>query len=272
MGFALRTNSVIATLIALVGLTTQIDFSSGRHHLVGQRHEFHVTEEPADGRHVQGEGIEKVSRADSVVDVSLTPELTVRNATPEQYRRLLEAIHHFQTAGLLLPDLVVHFSDNIFACGGHHGLFRSELNPWQIKICSELDFVYEHELAHAWERANLTEETRRQFMEMRGYTTWAAKSAPWNERGVEGAAFVLQQGLSGLPLPPYLSREHQSRLEAFELLTSQASPRLLEWCLRQDRQEEQVRGLCQEAPAEPLGWSLHASGRITHGSPAPKGR
>ena len=44
------------------------------------------------------------------------------------------------------------------------GLFESALQPWRITICSEASFLYEHELAHAWEHANLTDAKRMAFM------------------------------------------------------------------------------------------------------------
>jgi hypothetical protein len=92
-----------------------------------------------------------------------------------------------------------------------------------------VDFVYEHELAHAWEAGSMTNELRSAFMDLRGYTDWSGSDMPGNERGIEGVAFVIQQGLAGLPLPPALGTEAISRLEAFELLTGQPAPRLVEW-------------------------------------------
>lgn len=163
-------------------------------------------------------------------DASLTPVITVRNGTAFLHERLAEAVARFTDAGLLLPNLEVEFGDNRDDCGGHFGLFRHGPPPWKIQICSSLDFVYEHELAHAWERANLTDEVRGEFMRLRGYSTWADNTAPWNERGVEGVAVVIQQGLAGLPLPAFISSEHENRLEAYALLTGRPAPRLLEWC------------------------------------------
>ena len=55
------------------------------------------------------------------------------------------------------------------------------------------------------------------------------KLVPWNQRGTEWAAVVIQQGLSGLPLPPALSNEARSRLESYELLTGKIAPTLVDW-------------------------------------------
>ena len=164
---------------------------------------------------------------------SLSPHVTVHNATPKQLDRLALAFERFSSIGLELPDLEVFFARDNNSCGdAGHGLFQSAFTPWRIVICpTELDTVYEHELAHAWERANLTEQQRKAFMVMREYEVWNDRTVPWNQRGIEGVAFIIQQGLSGLPLPPTILSEHRSRLEAFEFLTGVSDPSLRTWKL-----------------------------------------
>lgn len=158
------------------------------------------------------------------------PGLTVGYASPSQLDRLGEAIAAFETAGLDLPDVEVEFGLDGDICGDAHGRFIASADVMRIQICStEADWVYVHELAHAWIHTNVTDSQRRAFMELRGYTNWSDQNRPWNERGVEGAALVIQQGLTGLPLPPALSNEVVSRLEGFELLTGQVAPILVEW-------------------------------------------
>ena len=160
---------------------------------------------------------------------SLNPVVTIRNATPAQTRRLATALDRFRVTGLALPDLQVVFSADPAACRGHFGLFDPKPEPWRISICSDLDAVYEHELAHAWAAATLEAERRDDFMELRGYEVWSDNDVAWNKRGVEGAALIIQQGLGGLPLPPALSDETLSRLAAFQLLTGLPDPRLTQW-------------------------------------------
>ncbi len=160
------------------------------------------------------------------VAVSMAPTVTVRSATPAQRARLELALTRFRGAGLALPDLQVVFAETDAPCRGHMGLFESDAAPWRIRICSEVGAVYEHELAHAWIAAGSTDSSRDDFMELRGFTVWSDHTVPWNQRGVEGAAFVIQQGLGGLPLPPVLSDELVSRLDAFRLLTGFPDPRL----------------------------------------------
>lgn len=157
--------------------------------------------------------------------VSLQPQLQVHGGTPEQHARLELAVARFRDAGLALPDLHVHVPP-AEVCGDHLGHFAGGPTAWSITICGELDFLFEHELAHAWEAANVDDATRRAFMAARGFEVWDAPDVPWRERGREGVAFIVQQGLSGPPLPAALSPELRSRVAAFELLTGRPDPRL----------------------------------------------
>ncbi|MGD2100673.1 MAG: hypothetical protein PVG83_00395 [Acidimicrobiia bacterium] len=200
----------------------------------------------ATGLFVLGTGT--LTTADSVVAHeagsagSLTPVFTFVDATPSQEERLATPVGRYVSVGLRLPDLEVVFHPNRESCGGARGLFRTDQMPWQIAICSDdVDVVFEHELAHAWERANVSEELRERFMEENGYTAWRSKEVPWNERAVEGIALVIQQGVSGLPLPPALGRVAVRRLRAFEMLAGRPDPRLATWI--------ETRGVaCEDRP------------------------
>lgn len=155
--------------------------------------------------------------------------MIVVDATPAQEQRLNQAVTRFDSIGLQLPELEVRFVSTEESCRGHDGLFDPTVSPWRITFCSDLDYVYEHELAHAWERANLTDDKRQAFLDERSLAVWSDRNVPWRERGVEAAAFIIQQGLLERPLPAALSSERRSRLVAFELLTGRASPRLRRW-------------------------------------------
>ena len=159
-----------------------------------------------------------------------TPALALDGGTPARYARIDLAIRRFADAGLELPPLRIVFRSSTDDCDGAHGRFNPSPEPWLITICSEeIDWVYEHELAHAWERATLTDVQRREFVAFRGLTTWSDKDHEWNGRGIEWVAVVIQQGLAGLALPPTLSDEAVSRLEGYEMLTGEIAPRLAEW-------------------------------------------
>lgn len=161
---------------------------------------------------------------------SLDPNMVVENASPESIERVSTAVTRFTSLGLGLPNLQIALHSGEEDCGGAKGRFSDSSKPWQISICStEVETVLEHELAHAWERANLSDAIRRAYMEENNYTVWRSHDVPWNERAVEGIAVVIQQGVSGLPLPPALSLDIAERLAAFELLTGRPDPRLHEW-------------------------------------------
>jgi hypothetical protein len=144
-------------------------------------------------------------------------------ATTEQEELVAWAAHLFEAAGLALPTVEVAFSDDERDCDGHLGLFQPSREPWQITICTPLTFVPVHELAHAWIEANVDEETQETYVEHRHKSSWNSSRHDWGERGVEDAAFVIQQNLMAPPSSD-LSDEWQRRASAFELLAGSPSP------------------------------------------------
>lgn len=93
--------------------------------------------------------------------------------------------------------------------------------PWRIEACTSA--VYLHELAHAWDRWNLTDDDRRKVMDLLGFSSWSGKDIPWAERGEEGLAQllarVLRQGVNNHPRP-----EQLLDFEHFETITGVAAP------------------------------------------------
>jgi hypothetical protein len=151
------------------------------------------------------------------------PRLTIENATPTQVAVIHTAAQRFADANLILPDLTIRFGDDPADCFGHLAIFDVATTPWTITICSDLAFVLTHELAHAWLDSNMSGPTREQYLSLRDKANWDDKHAEWSDRGVEDAAFVIQQNLMITPRSP-LSEEWQTRLEAYELLTDQTTP------------------------------------------------
>lgn len=158
---------------------------------------------------------------------SLRPEtITVlQPATEQQVASVAEAARAFKTAGLALPDVEVAFSNDERHCNGHLGLFQSARRPWRITICSDLDFVPVHELAHAWIEANIDGSTRSAYVQYRNKRSWNSPQHAWGERGVEDAAFIIQQNLTA-QFQGALSDEWQRRASAYELLVGTTSPLL----------------------------------------------
>ncbi len=152
-----------------------------------------------------------------------SPVIVAVGADSEEIERLDNAVALFDDSGLRLPDLEVHFLDDMAACRDHYGLFQEGYTPWRVLICSGVPFVLPHELGHAWVAANLTDLDRDQYRQARGFTNWNDRNSPWNERATEDAAFILQQNLTA----QYASKSSamwRERAEAFELLTGQISP------------------------------------------------
>jgi hypothetical protein len=83
--------------------------------------------------------------------------------------------------------------------------------------------VITHELAHAWEAANLDDGDRARYLYARGLTSWDDPKTPWDERGGEDAAFIIQQNLVLIAHQPP-SPVRTDRIHAYELLVSLASP------------------------------------------------
>jgi hypothetical protein len=150
--------------------------------------------------------------------VATVPAVTVRGGDAGRRGELGEALARFRSAGLRLPDVEIVISDSEAACNGHLGLFERQYQPWRIRICSELPFVMTHELAHAWEAANLDEGDRIHYLEARGLESWSDPADPWAERGQEDAAFIIQQILM-MPHAATSSPAWGERIAAYELLT-----------------------------------------------------
>jgi hypothetical protein len=152
-----------------------------------------------------------------------SPTFQVTPATFEHEVIIRDAVDKFTAAGLDLPAVQIMFSDDDRACNGHLGLFESSQQPWRITICSDLAFVPVHELAHAWIKSNINEPTRHRYLQIRNKTGWNSPELDWNERGVEDAAFVIQQNLMA-NFTGELNEEWNSRATAYEFLTGTTSP------------------------------------------------
>ena len=153
----------------------------------------------------------------------VTPRVTLDPDDRAHRSRLDEALERFARAGLLLPDVEVGFSDSDEACHGHLGLFDPNSSPWRVDVCSDLEFVLTHELAHAWAKANLDEAERAAYVAHRGLPAWHGPDLHWRERGAEDAAFVMQQVL----MAEHVRQDRSvwaERFDAFEQLTGRRPP------------------------------------------------
>ena len=110
------------------------------------------------------------------------------------------AMELFDAADLDLPAVTFIRFDSQEPCFGRRGAHIVEEGRSVIRICNEdtdrgAERVMLHELAHAWDRHELTEERRVDFMRLRHLRVWRSNDAEWEEKGAEQAAEVLVWGL-----------------------------------------------------------------------------
>jgi hypothetical protein len=136
--------------------------------------------------------------------------------SPGLHQRAETASQHFLEAGLDLRGVVIVFHPDADACGGHDGVYRSAMHS--IDICNTNQLIIMHELAHAWDWANLDDETRVRYMELRGIERWNDASDPWKQRGIEDLAETVVWGLGRIGNCPSSSPD-PDRTRAFRMIT-----------------------------------------------------
>jgi hypothetical protein len=134
--------------------------------------------------------------------------------------RVSDAERLFDRRGLRLPPVTIEFHDDDDACKGHPGYFRPRLE--RIDICSDLPFVLIHELAHVWIEDHVRVAARRAFVSRNDLPTWNDHDHEWDDRGVELAAFTIQQVVMR-DLDPRRSSTREL-LANFNFLTRTTSP------------------------------------------------
>lgn len=174
-------------------------------------------------------GVDAGSTQGAATEAISSPIVDLRGGTDRQHRLLFEAVDRFTEAGLTLPQLQVAFTEGESSCRGHLGLFESQPRPRRITICSTLDFVVAHELGHAWVSVEAGADARQEMLKVLGLGVWYSPDTPWNQRGSEHAAVVIQQSVAGLALPSTLGATRIDRLAAYEALTGRVAPVLVDW-------------------------------------------
>lgn len=160
------------------------------------------------------------------VDV-LGGAVSVTGGSSSDAERAQQALAGFERAGLTLPPVEIVFHEDRAGCSGHHGLFETQYEPWRLSVCDDFPYVVTHELAHAWEAARLTDPDRERYLAHRGLDVWLAADVPWGERGIEDAAFIVQQNLTATRADLQSSRWIE-RVDAYEVLTGRRSPLRIE--------------------------------------------
>ena len=145
----------------------------------------------------------------------LASGIGVVGGSPELHQRAEIAAQQFLDAGLDLRGVVVVFHPTTDGCGGHDGVYRPATH--HIDICNPNEFIIVHELAHAWDHANLDDDIRRRYMELRGLEAWNDSSVPWKQRGIEDLAETIVWGLGHIE--DSSSGSHDiDRARAFQLI------------------------------------------------------
>lgn len=146
--------------------------------------------------------------------------------TDAQRRHIAWAYERFRASGLEPPSAAIIFTPESVRCGGSPGRFRTSRNL--VQICARDDigepslrWLLLHELAHAWEHANLNDAERDRFQRHRGVPTWGSADFPWTDRATEHAAEVITWGLFDQPLVVQCGGDNSAGAlrEAFTLLT-----------------------------------------------------
>jgi hypothetical protein len=116
------------------------------------------------------------------------------------------ALELFDAAGLSLHAVDIVGHDTTEPCLGSTGAHIYAAGRSTVHICTREagraeEFLYLHELAHAWDRQSLTEDRQRAFLVLRGLTEWRNDdSERWHDRGAEHAAEIMTWGLMDRPI------------------------------------------------------------------------
>jgi hypothetical protein len=158
--------------------------------------------------------------------VSVGSSIRVFGGDPEHVRLVRWAAARYETRGLGVPAVDVHFHPDTSSCYGHLG---SQLGG-RVDVCvvSVFELGREtllHEMGHAWIDANVIDSVRERFLEMRGLRAWNQSTVPWDSRGFEHGAEIIAWGLGNRYMAPSIPDRDPARLAAgFEFITGVPFP------------------------------------------------
>lgn len=130
---------------------------------------------------------------------------TYANINSEQEAAITWALDLYDRSGLELPPIEFVGEEDREACYGRDGMAKPTDAGALITICAAeignaQEWVVLHEIAHAWDYHSLEDETRTQFLTLRGHAAW--REGKWHERGSENAAEIIAWGLIDRPSKP----------------------------------------------------------------------
>jgi hypothetical protein len=155
----------------------------------------------------------------------------VVGGTPDQREMARWATARFDAAGLVLPELEIRFHRDRDACRGRLGYyFEGGVDVCRLHADLWASRELLHEMAHGWLAANLTDDERDRFLDLRGLPTWNDPSVVWDERGFEQGAEILAWAIGdqaeGLHIPSIPDNARPQLAAAYRLLTSEPLPKL----------------------------------------------
>jgi hypothetical protein len=158
--------------------------------------------------------------------VAVGSSIRVFGGDREHVRLVRWAATRFDTRGLGVPAVDVHFHPDTSACYGHLG---SQLGP-RVDVCvvSVFELGREtllHEMGHAWIDQNVAQTVRERFIEMRGLRAWNQSTVPWDDRAYEHGAEIIAWGLGNRYMAPSIpDRDPPGLAAGFEFLTGVPFP------------------------------------------------
>ena len=124
--------------------------------------------------------------------------------TPDEANLVRWATDRFALVGLDLPAVEMSFHGEREPCEGNQGIYQDDGRA-RVLVCipdygtfaSNLlrQRTLVHELAHAWEQANLDDAERQALLEILDADDWYGPEATWEERGAERFAETIVWGL-----------------------------------------------------------------------------
>ena len=138
--------------------------------------------------------------APAATDAADSSAITFTYVNALQVELFESAVDRFERAGLELPPVDVVGSRTDPVCTHGSAAHRFEDGRSRIIVCGPEagpteELVFLHELAHAWDHHQLTDDRRREFLEVRGLEHWRGDDVRWNERGAEHAADIIAWAL-----------------------------------------------------------------------------
>jgi hypothetical protein len=158
--------------------------------------------------------------------VAVGASIRVFGGDPEHVRLVRWAADRYETRGLGVPTVDVHFHPDTSGCYGHLG---SQLDR-RVDVCvmSVFELGREtllHEMGHAWIDQNVAQTVRERFTEMRGLRAWNQSTVPWDDRAYEHGAEIIAWGLGNRYIAPSIPDRDPAGLAAgFEFLTGVPFP------------------------------------------------